>query len=225
MKEEEIRKLEEEKEYILKWLANLGLAQELAPDVQRKLEQIEWQISALKNSPDEADEISTPNLKIEIDRDYQILPFALPEMPRYEITVFSSSDTFSSSGSSSVYEFVTRVGDLKTPDALNYSEAYTASYTNLEASKNRVNDIRNQLSVLGNQQTLDRFEEAHRDFYKYKGGVGDKKSAALSMRNFIDGIKGDLFRKARTHKNENMTWGIMSKRLAKSSLGGHEEEL
>jgi hypothetical protein len=41
--------------------------------------------------------------------------------------------------------------------------------------------------------------------------------AANSIRNTLDGLKGDLFKKARTTPKENMTWETMSQRLAKGA--------
>jgi len=51
--------------------------------------------------------------------------------------------------------------------------------------KKRTNDIRWLIGKLGNQKTLERFEEAYNGYYSYKGGVKDKKAATLSMRNFL----------------------------------------
>jgi len=225
MRDDEIKKLEEERDYLRKWLANLGSAQDLAPEVQKKLEQIEWAISALKNSPEESEEIPTPYLVVEIDRDYRLLPRALPMMPDYNLSVFSSSAATTTSGSAGVYGYVTRVGDLGTPDAQAYSKTFIGLYHDLEASQKRPNDIRELLTKLDNQQTVDRFEEAYGDFFSYKGGVKDKKAAALSMRNFLDGVQGDLFNKARILPKENMIWETMAKRLAKVTAAGEEDIL
>ena len=223
MREEEIQKLEEERKYLQEWLANLDSAQRLTPDVQRKLEQIEWEISALKNSPEEGDEIPTLYLVIDIDRDYRSLPTLLPMVPEYDLSAFTSSAVTTGSGTASVFEYVTRVGDLESPNAQDYSAKYTVAYYDLEASQKRPDDIRSLLDKLKVQ--LDRFDEAYSNYYKHKGGVLDKKTAALSMRNFLDGVKGDLFTMARYHPKENMTWETMAKRLAKATDGGDEENL
>jgi hypothetical protein len=44
------------------------------------------------------------------------------------------------------------------------------------------------------------------------------------MRTLLDGIKGDLFEKARNMAKENMTWERMAGRLSKGKSGGPEEK-
>ncbi|OGN97759.1 MAG: hypothetical protein A2Z71_05805 [Chloroflexi bacterium RBG_13_50_21] len=225
MRDEEIRKLREERDHLRNWLTNLGSAQDIASEVQKKLEQIEWELAALENSPEEADEITTAGLVVDIDRDYRTLHQALPMIPNYNPSLLAATDTTTASGTASVFEFVTRVGDLGTPKAQEYSNDLAELYFGLYTSEKRPDEIRKLLGKLGNQNTSDRFEEAYKDFYTYKGGVGDKKKAALSMRNFLEGVKGDLWSKAKTHEKENMTWETMANRLGKKTASDEEKEI
>lgn len=146
-------------------------------------------------------------------------------IPKFNPSLFSATFTTIASGTASVFEYVSIVGDLSTPDAQEYSRKTTELYFGLEASQKRQSDIRYLLGKLCNQSTSDHFEEAHKDFYSYKGGVGDKKKVALSLRNFIDGVKGDLWDKVKSHEKENMTWEIISNRLIKESASAEEKEI
>jgi len=44
------------------------------------------------------------------------------------------------------------------------------------------------------------------------------------MRNLIDGIKGELFDRARNYDNENMNWDLMAERLHRGENNGVEHK-
>jgi hypothetical protein len=224
-KDEEIKKLEAERDHLREWLFRQSSAQEIAPDVQKKLEQVEWQLKALRDSPEEAEEIPSPNLINDIERDYTVTIKTLPLIPPYNRLEFSTLGSTGTASSASVFEYVSRIGDIETPAAQGYSRDFTASYFDLQASQDKPNDVRKLLSTLNNSQTLGRFEEAYKNSYGFKSGVVEKTTAANSIRNFMEGVKGDLFEKARTWPKENMTWETMNKRLAKTVTGEEERML
>jgi hypothetical protein len=144
-------------------------------------------------------------------------------MPDYDLGLVQSSTGISASGTASVYEFVSRVGDLQTPSAIDYSGSYTASYQKLQQEQDRPTEVRNLILKLGNPQTLERFDRAFTAYYGVSSDTAERTAAAMEMRTLLDGIKGDLFESARRHSGENMTWSIMAKRLAKGQSGGLEE--
>lgn len=223
MRAEDIKKLEESKKYYQKWVGNLGDAQNLAPEVSAKIEQLDWTISALKDVPGEAEGFYSPSITTNIDRDWKLLPSALPMMPEYSSAMFSPINSTAGTITASVFVYVAQIGELNTPESQSFSEKYTNKFNNLELSQRRQDDVRTLLVKLGNQTTLERFDKAKNSYLQYKCGVDDKVSTANLMRNLIDGVQGALFEKARKHPKDNMNWSIMSRRLIK--VGSSKEEI
>jgi hypothetical protein len=217
-------KLEAKSEYLKEWIERYKGAQEVVQYVQTNLDTTEWELQALNNRPDEADEIPLADLYTKFDRDYDYLTSALPMMPQYSPDAFLNSTAVSTSGSASVYEYVARVGDMGVPAAQAYSRKYTAIYHELQAAQARPKAIRDLLGKLGNPQTQERFDRALMAYSAAQSGTGERTTAALEMRTLLDGIKGDLFKKARRRPKENMSWSEMAARLAKGIPRGTEQQ-
>lgn len=221
-KKEEIKKLEEKREYLKEWLRRVEKANDVVPQVQLNLELTDWEIEALTNAPDEADEIPSVDLPARIRQDCSYWVDTLPMIPSYDSGLISAASAVSTAGTQSVYEYIGRVGDLGTPDALTYSNRYTALYHQLQASQDRPQSVRGFIEILCTPQTLQRFDDALSAYLSAKAGTGKRETAALAMRNLLDGIQGDLFELARIRPKENMTWEEMAKRLAKNGPTGVE---
>ena len=58
-----------------------------------------------------------------------------------------------------------------------------------------------------------------------KSNTVERPAVAIQIRNVLDGIKGYLWKFARRTANENMTWQIMSERLARGGLQSKEYSL
>jgi hypothetical protein len=124
------------------------------------------------------------------------------------------------SNSSETFEYVRRVGDLNTPNAIAYSQCYGSEYSQLQLEQQRPRQVRRLLEKLDNPNTLERFERAYNAFMAYKNKTGRKTAAAFEMRTLLDGIKGDLWNIAKKSPIENMTWNTMATRLALGGGGG-----
>jgi len=218
MKKDDIEKLKAKRKYLSDWLERNRKAQEVVPYVHMNLELTEWEIQSLSDLPDEADEIPMPGLSAQISRDYKYLTSALPMMPEYKVSSVYNSTAVTTSGSATVYEAISRVSDIDTPVAKNYSQLHLEKYHQLQEAQSRANDVRNLISNFGNQQTLERFDKADKSYSLFKAGTLPRTSAAAEMRTLLDGIKGDLFAKARRWPKENMTWKKMAERLTKSDI-------
>lgn len=55
--------------------------------------------------------------------------------------------------------------------------------------------------------------------------TGERTAAAMEIRTLLDGVKGELWERAKKWPKENMTWDIMADRLAVNDLTGHSKEL
>jgi hypothetical protein len=222
MSDDELQNRKAKQNYLKTWLQNFGKAKGLIPHVQRELEKTEWEIEALSNKPDEASEIPTGEMGLLFQNDFSFLSQSLPMIPNFDSKASSTSDAFTTSGTASVFEFVSRVGDIDTPTAFEYSRYYTARYQAIQVAHNLPNQIRSLLERLPTNNTLDRFNRAEKSYLVFKAESGERTSAAIEMRTFIDGLKGDLFQLARRHEKEDMSWTEMAKRLSKGGAAGLE---
>lgn len=222
--EEELQNRKEKRDYLVTWLQHFGQAQEMVPRVQKELEKTEWEIDALTNLPDEAAEIPSGDITVLFDKDLKYLPQALPMIPSFtfDLSGLSSSDAISSSGTMTVYEYVARIGDIETPAAFEFSNHYTSKYQEIQSAHDRPNEVRNLLAKLPNQNTLERLDRAEKSYMQFKAGNGEKTSAAMEMRTFLDGLSGELFQVARKWETENMTWERMAERLSRGDTAGIE---
>jgi hypothetical protein len=210
---EEIKKLEDKLSYLQEWIDRLKEANKVAQEVQQQIELVRWKIGVLKNLPPEADEIPFDPPKAEKDLDYT--KSAIRQIPTYDRSALTNSTATTVSGTTDYYNFVTRIGDLNTQNAITFSGEFIEQYHSMQRSQDRQRMVRQMVEKLGNPQTVNRFDKAVDAFSLYKTGVGDRTSTALQIRTLLDGVQGTLFEKARNHAKENMTWGKMGSRLAR----------
>lgn len=222
MSNDELDNRKEKYEYLANWLERYSQADELVPIIQRELEKTCWEIDALDNAPDEADEIPKGDMGHNFAIDFEHLTHILPMMPEYDIIAFKGSTGVSTSGTTSVYEFVSRVGDLGTQETIEYSRMYTEKYQEIQFDQNRPVEIRVLLEKFNNQSTLDRFDRAEQSYMRFKSGTGERTATAMEIRTLLDGLKGDLFQKAKNCDKENMTWIEMVNRISKGGISSIE---
>lgn len=223
MESDEFEELEAKKNYLTEWLQRNQAAQEIAPHVHSLLETTEWEVEALHDLPEEADEILFPELAVNLKRDYDHLRAALPMIPKFDENLLFDSIVVNTSGSAIVYVFASRVGDLGTPQAIEYSQKHTRRYLDLQSSQNRPQEVRALLEKLNSPQVVARFDRARTGYDAIKTGTGTRSAAAAEMRTFLDGIKGELFKLAQRSPKENMTWEAMTTRLSKVGAAEQQE--
>lgn len=216
-----MKDLKAKREYLKKWLERLEGAQDAVPSVQMSLEMTDWQIDALSNRPEEADEIPLGDLERRFAHDYAYLIQSWPAMPEYDPDSLVAANT---SSTSSLYTYVGRVGDLGTPQAQEYSAKYTTTYRNLQTAQSRPKEVRGLLKELGREQMLERFDRAFDAYFAVRSGTGERTAAATEMRTLLDGVQGVLFEKARKRPKENMTWETMADRVGKGKARGTEHK-
>jgi len=178
-----------------------------------------WELEAFSNLPKESDEIPTNDLVENLEIEYDHLLLSLPLQPDYDPTLLGGTISSTTSSSSVAFEYVARVGDLGTPDAVNYSSAYKISYGELQTSQNRVEEVRSFISKFNTPSLSTRFENCLESILQFHITTMEKRETPANfIRNLINGVKGQLFEIARKVLRENMTWVEMSKRLANSPI-------
>jgi hypothetical protein len=178
MSKNEVNNRKAKRDYLSTWIENFGQAEELIPRIQKELEKTDWEIEALDNAPEESDEIPMGDMSKNFNVDYEHMTHVLPMLPRYNADQFMGATGISASGTASVYEFVSRVGDLGTEQAIEYSNQYTQKYQVIQSDHNRLNDVRMHLAKFHNQDTLDRFDRAAASYAKFKASVGERTASA-----------------------------------------------
>jgi hypothetical protein len=217
---EEIKKLEERKDYLDHWLEGIRKAQEVVPFVIKDIEITDWQIRALQNRPEEAIEIPYPSNPSLLEQQNEYLRRLLPPVVVPSNLFGLTGTSLTTAGTTDTFEFIRKVGDLDTPGAVAYSEVFGNEYYQLQENQQRPSQVKGLLKKLNDPNILERFDRAYSAFMAYKGKTGERTAAAIEMRTLLDGIKGDLFGKAKKWPDENMTWNIMATRLAIGGGGG-----
>ncbi len=227
--DKDLKKLEERREHLLAAIQGRIIAKDDLPHLQQQLEITEWQLRALKNRPPESIEIPYKSRDNELDAENQYLVekfpiLNIPHGPVRQIYAvpYSDSDAIAISGTPTTLDFIGRVRDIGTPDAIDFGNTYISEYNRLQESQGRPIRVRELLEKLNSQSTLKRFDEAFAAYKTYKSDPRENISAANAMRNLIYGVKGDLFDRARKWPNENMTWSTMSSRIAINGDRGQE---
>lgn len=212
IRKEETENLEAKLSYLLEWMHGLKDANAVAPEIQQQIELVRWQLEVLKNTPDEAEEISfTPP---SAEQNYLYTKSVLPLIPKYDPRSIVNSTSGTLSSSSDYYNYVTRIGDLGTPKAFEFSGKFGGLYQNIQQAQDRQSLVRQMLEKLNDSNLIERFDKALTAYSMYKSDVGERTAAAMTIRTFLDGVQGTLFEKARNWPKENMTWGKMGSRIA-----------
>jgi hypothetical protein len=208
--------------YLRECLARFKQIQEVIPYVQQNLEIAEWELETLRNLPSKLRTPLPASLSGSIQRDFNYVREALPQPPYYDSSKVRNSIPVTTSGTATVYGYVANLSQLEDPNLIDYSTTYTSRYREIQERQQRARIAGSLVLSLGNQNTHERFERAYSAYYSAKSGVRETRTAALEMRNLIDGFQGALLDKARKWPKENMTWQSMAARLAKGGTGGVE---
>jgi hypothetical protein len=221
---DETKELTERKRYLVEWVGNLKQAQEALPFVKKILEKTEWEIAALSNRPPGAIRIPTGDLSASINRTNRYMAAALPMVPVYDTDRFGTLVTLASSETSRTYSYVAQVGDGSVAGGQEYSVTFIRQYQDLQEKHEQPAAVCSLLEKFKNPSLLGRFARATMAYNQAVSGVGEPTAAANEMRNLLDGVKGELFDKARRKEKKKMTWNIMAERLAKRGPGGIEHQ-
>jgi hypothetical protein len=221
MEPEEIENLRKKEEHLTEWLNRYGKAKIIVPDVQKNLEVTRWEIEALENRPTVAGEVpSASDLRYYTAEDYKNTVSGLPMMPDYNPMVMGTATSVTASGTTVVYNHIARYADFHDAKAVDFSNEQTRRYREIQERQERPKQVRSLMQIFCGINTLDRFDMSVQAYLSSKSGAIAGSDAANAIRNVIWGLKGDLFEKAKATPRENMTWEIMSQRLAKGVKEG-----
>jgi hypothetical protein len=219
MESEELNNLRKKEEHLDEWLRRYSKAREIVPEVQKNLDITKWEIGALENLPTVAGEVPyTSHLRYSIAKDYELTQSAIPMMPDYDQLMMSTASSATTSGAIAIYNHVLEYGNIEDAEAIKFSHAQTKRYREIQSKQERPGQVRNLIQAHCRANTLDRFDTAAQSYLRSMSGADTQTDAANAIRNTLDGMKGDLFNRARLKPNEQMTWEIMARRLAKGAV-------
>jgi hypothetical protein len=213
---EALRKLIGERDYLQEWLKSVKAADDAIPEAQKKLEMLNWQIEVLNNKPEVSDEIPLTDLPTIVDQDDRLTRAVFPIYPHIDTHELLNTTAVTTSGTAYMYAYLTRVGDLGTEDALDYSKYYIRSYQDIQNNQNRNAEVRKIISTKLSQNVLERFDRANASMEKYKSGLRERTATAMEFRTLLDGIKGDLIAMGKRSQKEDINWDIMVERVFSS---------
>jgi hypothetical protein len=222
MESDELLYPELKKQHLEEWLRRYRTARDIVPDVQANIAMTDWEIDALKNRPTVASEGLPSESYYILKHDYEFTKKAFPLMPEYNPVVASTATAISTSGTANVYDYVAKCADSGVPEVVEYSNKYTRLYHDIQTEQQRPEKVRQLMQLFCSPSTLQRFETARCSYLSAKSAATSPREAALELRNTLDGLKGDLFKTARTTPKENMTWEKMAARLSKGGDGSDE---
>lgn len=219
-REEALEKLKLKEAIEEDFVAKLKAAEEVAPLVQESLALTQWQRMAIETSPDEADEVPFPGLNPTYDSDLAHLGTALPAIPEFDLRQVEAISGMSASGTTTVYDYANRVGDLGTPAALEYRARVTLVLTEVQERFDTQGTVRSQIETRLPRKTLRRFDKAQKSCLAYHRGGTDREGPANDMRNLLDGVKGDLMHRAGSRRGRRVAWAPMARLIAKDAPDG-----
>jgi len=201
------------RDHLKRWIENVKKASEMLPGVQRSFELLDWQCDTLAKLPEDKRGTLNENAMNLFTRNYGEIRNALPMIPTYNAQSITLCGTLAVSGASATFEHISKIQDQSDTTFTYYYESQARNYTRIQQSQNRLDEVRELLKIYFTANILRQYETTISTYYSAKSGVGERAAVAGEMRTLLDNIKGELWQKARSHYNENMTWGEMVARL------------
>gem|GEM_PF-2777682 len=189
------------------------------PKVVEGIERTNLEIDILENMPSSwVDKYLIPSMPVNQDLALTKSNFPLSFDPLQQIS--PSTDTFTTSSSALVFHGFPSLDELNNPYESEYMTKVTEDYLIFQERYNKSDEIRRMLSSLPKgEETIERFNRAEKAYKNFKGGIGERTSAASEMRTYLWGVNGCLEEGAKDWKNENRpSWEKMAQRY----VGGPE---
>lgn len=219
-------KLRSKSIYLTEWLRRYTVMADVAPMVKKTLDYTNWEIDVVENRPSILGGPSLPDLAHSTKLDLANVQTILPMPYQYTPDTIAGASAFSSTGVIAVFDYTQEFVGFAEADGVDYAEDAKASLEKLDSTYNTHDELRHLIATFGKRGLNDRFSVVSSALESYQIGTSDKTAAAIGMRNLLDGVKGELWSRARTHPSENMTWSLMANRLAYGSIGGpHHDTL
>ncbi len=212
-----MNRLKEVRDYLRTWLERHKKASEIAPDVQRTYDLVDWQYQLWTTAPDTFKTSCGETLEPVVDREYEVTIRHLPQLPAYNVHAVTTVSTVATSASSMSYDCLLTARELDAIVDPGFFERHAQAYQVIQARQNRFDEVRELTDRLF-PDLAGQLESAWQAFDSARAGSVSTATAALEIRTLVDNAQGKLFGKARSHPTENMTWETMTARLCPSPV-------
>lgn len=219
MEEEDLKDLAAQKEYIDEWKDRLRKAQDIAPEIIKYEEHIDWELNFFRNVPMGLNGIDTEEWKRKFHSDRGYLVKAFPMIPNYGREAAQSALSVVTSGTTQVVMTITDSANWGAADTKNQCEEHLVNYRQLQSAQDKPKDVRSLIEKLSDKSLLQRFDNARAAYYAVKVGSDELDVVASAMRNLLYGLNGVLLKRANVQKS----WLQMAEKISKGGKGSIEE--
>ncbi len=205
----------QERELLERWQERYKGASRVAAVIQQAKEKALWREDALSNAPPEVS--FSRWLERQLKTGLRSWEAVLPEMPEYDEASIglANASTATASGSATYIE-VERAGvEVQTSGAVNWSSLFMIRY---EAIQDRLGTRAQVQQLLGalNPDRSAEYDTACELVEVFQAGSQPQVAAGIAMRNLLEHLKGDLWKRAKRPHDQKFRWDVMVDRLAKT---------
>ena len=210
------------RDFLSNWIDSLRDAIEISHFAQLQLNYTNWMIETINSLSGNEEQLYDTDLAKQINEKNEYIRLAFPSFPPFDYSIVGSSSGLTAADSSALFSIIVEmVPSIKGEINTRVNEQIN-KYCELEKQYKRQEEVFQLLQKHNFKDSISRFNHAFEMYNSYKTEITDRSSSANEIRNLINGIKGDLFNKARQWEKENMTWSTMAQRLAKSEPNSDE---
>lgn len=210
------------REHLSNWLKSLRDAIEISRFVKLQLDYTNWMIETINSLSGTEGPFYGTNFAKQVNENTEYIRRAFPPLSPFDYSTVGSSSGFTAADSSTLFSILVDIDEFTTGETNTYVNELITKYRELEEQYKRHEEVFQLLQEHNFKDSISRFNDAFEMYNLYKNDFTNSSSAANEIRNLINGIKGDLFEKARKREKENMTWSTMAQRLAKSGPNSNE---
>lgn len=206
------------------FLSTYKAAGDVVPQVVQMRATAQWELDLLENLPSSVSDYPQTNMGLAFQRGQDFIANAIPPVTTYDFRLTASATAISASGATEAYDYLLGIEQSGLPEAIEYAGKYTSDFRDLQTSVKRESQVRALLERLGGGSTLARFDRASRIAASAGIGAAEPTAAAMEIRTFMDGLKGDLENLARQPREQKVSPQQIAERLAVGGPQGAEYE-
>jgi len=194
------------------WAENFQKAQQVAPFVEKAIEQKKWETETMDTMPEAATDIPLDRLYETWRLERANWTEILPPMPRYDVNLFPTGVAINTTSAVTLYDVVNIASEIK--EAASWANRQKTKYSKIHEDQNRIEEVKRLLQKLDPAREGE-FEEAEQAYRVRRLGAGQDTAVGIAMRNVLEHVKGNLFEVAKEKPSEQkIMWSVMAERLA-----------
>jgi hypothetical protein len=211
-----VERLKQARDHLRDWLAASRVVASAAPEAQKLEEQLSWEVRTLEGVPPGAPNYLTTGLDERAEDLLHRVTTLFPALPQIDLGAITSVNSGTTSTASTMVTYLAEVGQTGTPANIAFASEALREYQEIQDRQQRPEDVRRLLREKY-PSLLARFDAAAAAYDRYRSGHTDAAAVAISARNFVDGLKGELIDQARAMPTESISLDTAVTRLFAAS--------